>query len=81
MQISQDRPRWYYFNHTEGVFFDERKKRFVDFTEMDKRSFMNYAYSDFTSVKMFSHFSGVRTSSVKGTSISRRLSTTMEIIC
>lgn len=50
MLVSNDKAKFHFFNHTEGIFFDERKKRFVDFKDMDKRSLMSYAHSDFRSV-------------------------------
>lgn len=31
-----------YYNYNKGIFFDEKKKRFVDFADMDQISYMNY---------------------------------------
>ena len=56
MQTSNDKARFFFFNHSEGVFFDERKKRFTDFQDMDKRSLLNYGLSDFTSVRRIFNF-------------------------
>lgn len=39
-----------FFNHNKGVFFDEKKKRFVDFYDMDINTWMNYD-SPFTNVR------------------------------
>ncbi len=50
MQNSNNKVRFYFFNHSDGLFFDERKKRFVDFNEMDKRSYMDYQNTDFRQV-------------------------------
>lgn len=50
MQVSNNKVRFNFFNHSEGIFFDERKKRFVDFTDMDKRTYQNYQNSDFRQV-------------------------------
>jgi hypothetical protein len=32
-----------YFNHDKGLFMDEKKKRFVDFADMDFDTYKNYA--------------------------------------
>jgi hypothetical protein len=32
-----------YFNHDKGLFMDEKKKRFVDFADMDYDTYKNYA--------------------------------------
>ena len=31
-----------YFNHSKGILFDEKKKRFVDFADMDVETYKNY---------------------------------------
>ena len=58
--VSQNKAVFNFFNHTEGIFYDERKKRFVDFKDMDRMSLMNYEHSDFTSVIYFITKSGVQ---------------------
>jgi hypothetical protein len=30
------------YNYNKGLFFDEKKKRFVDFNEMDYMTYNNY---------------------------------------
>jgi hypothetical protein len=32
-----------YFNHDKGLFMDEKKKRFVDFADMDYDTYKNYS--------------------------------------
>jgi hypothetical protein len=32
-----------YFNHDKGLFKDEKKKRFVDFADMDYDTYRDYA--------------------------------------
>lgn len=32
-----------YFNHDKGLFLDEKKKRFVDFNDMDFDTYRNYS--------------------------------------
>jgi hypothetical protein len=31
-----------YYNYNKGIFFDEKKKRFVDFQDMDQVTYKNY---------------------------------------
>ena len=52
MQVANEKAKFHFFNHSEGIFYDERKKRFVDFKDMDKRSLMSYMHSDFRSVSI-----------------------------
>jgi hypothetical protein len=40
--FTQNRVLFTYHNYNKGVFFDEKKKRFVDFQDMDQISYMNY---------------------------------------
>jgi hypothetical protein len=35
--------RFTYYNHDAGLFLDEKKKRFVDFADMDLDSYKNYS--------------------------------------
>jgi hypothetical protein len=30
------------YNYNNGIFFDEKKKRFADFNEMDYMTYINY---------------------------------------
>lgn len=42
------------WNYNKGIYFDEKKKRFVDFNDMDNVSYKNYA-DNFTSVNKHSN--------------------------
>lgn len=39
-----------FFNYSKGLLFDEKKKRFVDFADMDLDTYLNYRKS-FLNVK------------------------------
>lgn len=34
-----------FFNYNKGILFDEKKKRFVDFADMDVDTYLNYRKS------------------------------------
>lgn len=40
--LNDDKVRFSYFNYNKGILFDEKKKRFVDFSDMDLDSYLNY---------------------------------------
>lgn len=39
---SENKVKFTYFNHDNGIFFDEKRKRFVDFKDMDQTTYFNY---------------------------------------
>ena len=49
---SRDKVGFTFYNHDSGVFFDERKKRFTDFKDMDRQTYMDYYFTAFTSVNL-----------------------------
>lgn len=49
-KLSENKVNFSYFNHDSGIFFDEKRKRFVDFKDMDQTSYFNYN-SPFRTVK------------------------------
>ena len=40
--FSQSKVKFINYNYNRGVFFDEKKKRFVDFDDMDNLTYENY---------------------------------------
>ena len=40
--FTKDKVHFSYHNYSKGIFFDEKKKRFVDFGDMDFVSYRNY---------------------------------------
>ena len=55
--------RFSYFNYDNGIFLDEKKKRFVDFADMDTDTYKNYS-DNFLFVNSFLTYSIVQTISV-----------------
>lgn len=39
---SDNKVKFSYFNHENGVFFDEKTKSFVDFRDMDEITYRRY---------------------------------------
>jgi len=50
--LNDSKVKFTYFNYNKGILFDEKKKRFVDFSDMDLDTYLNYKRS-FTTVKSF----------------------------
>ena len=40
--FTQSKVKFVNYNYNRGVFFDEKKKRFVDFDDMDNLTYENY---------------------------------------
>lgn len=40
--LNQDKVNFSYYNYSKGILFDEKKKRFVDFSDMDLDTYLNY---------------------------------------
>jgi hypothetical protein len=40
--LTQNKVKFSFYNYNNGIFFDEKKKRFVDFVDMDFISYKNY---------------------------------------
>lgn len=41
-QLNQEKINFSYYNYNKGILFDEKKKRFVDFSDMDLDTYINY---------------------------------------
>ncbi len=49
--LNDTKVKFSYFNYSKGILFDEKKKRFVDFSDMDLDTYLNYRKS-FTTVNI-----------------------------
>jgi len=43
--VNDNKVKFSYFNYNKGILFDEKKKRFVDFSDMDLDTYLNYRRS------------------------------------
>lgn len=51
-RLDDDKINFSYLNHSKGILFDEKKKRFVDFSDMDIETYKNYRRT-FLTVNIF----------------------------
>lgn len=42
MQTTGDKINFSFYNHNSGLFMDEKKKRYMDFNDMDRFTFKRY---------------------------------------